>query len=148
MEDVVKQSPLLDYLIEENRRKTFKKWVFSKNNACNADKMAEAGFIFVGNRIDNDSVKCFLCNKALEGWEPTDDPWQEHLKHSPNCALAKLRKPMMQMTLNEFLDIRNALIESVISSYFDKYISEIDEKSNKCEKMVAELIKTNSFAST
>lgn len=31
---------------------------------------------------------CFLCNKALDGWEEGDDPVEEHLKHSPTCGWA------------------------------------------------------------
>lgn len=32
-----------------------------------------------------DSVRCFTCNKFLDGWEPNDDPLEEHKKHSKDC---------------------------------------------------------------
>lgn len=31
---------------------------------------------------------CFLCEKSLDGWEETDNPLEEHLKHSPTCGWA------------------------------------------------------------
>ncbi|KAJ8972432.1 hypothetical protein NQ314_000188 [Rhamnusium bicolor] len=93
MSEILKQArKSTDYLIEENRRKTFKKWVFPDKDMCNADKMAEAGFIFIGNKHDPDAVKCFFCNKSLDGWDSTDDPWEEHLKHAPKCSYAKITK--------------------------------------------------------
>ena len=35
-----------------------------------------------------DNVECFLCHKALDGWEEDDDPIAEHLTHSPDCGWA------------------------------------------------------------
>ncbi|KAK4144553.1 uncharacterized protein C8A04DRAFT_11443 [Dichotomopilus funicola] len=35
-----------------------------------------------------DNVVCFLCQKSLDGWEETDNPLEEHLKHSPTCGWA------------------------------------------------------------
>lgn len=31
---------------------------------------------------------CFLCERALDGWEEDDNPIAEHLKHSPDCGWA------------------------------------------------------------
>lgn len=28
-----------DFILEENRRKTFKKWIYSEKQVCNADKV-------------------------------------------------------------------------------------------------------------
>lgn len=50
--------------------------------------MAKAGFIFQPLPSNPDNVSCFLCNKALDGWEQDDNPLDEHLKHSPECGWA------------------------------------------------------------
>lgn len=50
--------------------------------------MAKAGFIFQPLPSNPDNVACFLCNKALDGWEEDDRPLEEHLKHSPECGWA------------------------------------------------------------
>ncbi|KAK3378728.1 hypothetical protein B0T24DRAFT_522023 [Lasiosphaeria ovina] len=47
-----------------------------------------AGFFFEPFPESPDNVVCFLCNKGLDGWEEDDNPLEEHLKHSPNCAWA------------------------------------------------------------
>lgn len=50
--------------------------------------MAKAGFVFQPLPSNPDNVACFLCNKALDGWEQDDSPLEEHLKHSPECGWA------------------------------------------------------------
>jgi hypothetical protein len=31
-----------------------------------------------------------MCHKNLDGWEPNDEPWNEHVKHQPTCPLVRL----------------------------------------------------------
>ncbi|KAJ4417488.1 hypothetical protein N0V82_006152 [Gnomoniopsis sp. IMI 355080] len=50
--------------------------------------MAKAGFVFTPLPSNPDNVTCFLCTKALDGWEQDDRPLEEHLKHSPECGWA------------------------------------------------------------
>ncbi|KAG5871583.1 hypothetical protein JTB14_017506 [Gonioctena quinquepunctata] len=131
----------LQYLSEENRRKTFKKWVFGAKEACNADKMAEAGFIFTGNKHEPDSAKCFFCNKALDGWDSTDDPWKEHLKHAPKCNFAKLQKQQDSITLEKFLNLRCELLRSVVDSCIDKVVDEAEQVADNCETFRLKVLK-------
>lgn len=57
--------------------------------------MAEAGFFW----CEDDAAACFLCGKQLDGWERTDNPWTEHMKHSPQCAFVKLGRPENDLTV-------------------------------------------------
>ncbi|KAL2140671.1 hypothetical protein VTI28DRAFT_3528 [Corynascus sepedonium] len=50
--------------------------------------LAKAGFFFEPHPKSPDNVVCFLCEKSLDGWEETDNPLEEHLKHSPTCGWA------------------------------------------------------------
>ncbi|KAK3324021.1 hypothetical protein B0T19DRAFT_219714 [Cercophora scortea] len=50
--------------------------------------LAKAGFFFEPFPGSPDNAVCFLCNKALDGWEEDDNPLEEHLKHSPTCGWA------------------------------------------------------------
>lgn len=50
--------------------------------------MARAGFYFQPWPDNPDNVVCFLCHKAMDGWEDGDDPLHEHLKHAPECGWA------------------------------------------------------------
>ncbi|KAK3905961.1 hypothetical protein C8A05DRAFT_30198 [Staphylotrichum tortipilum] len=50
--------------------------------------LAKAGFFFEPHPKSPDNVVCFLCHKSLDGWEESDNPVEEHLKHSPTCGWA------------------------------------------------------------
>ena len=39
-----------------------------------------------------DAVQCFSCKKGLFDWQPTDDPWLEHEKVSPQCHFLAEKK--------------------------------------------------------
>jgi Inhibitor of Apoptosis domain len=51
-------------------------------------QMASAGFFYNPGSDSRDNATCFLCRYNLDGWEQDDDPFQEHLKHSPRCGFA------------------------------------------------------------
>ncbi|XP_076183472.1 baculoviral IAP repeat containing deterin [Ptiloglossa arizonensis] len=75
------------------RLKTFDLWPFqSSDNSCNPEQMAAAGFFAIGGKSEPDLVECFICSKQLDGWDPDDNPWNEHIKHQPECAFVKSGK--------------------------------------------------------
>ena len=60
----------------ERRKNSFAKW--PPCMPFSPVEMSEAGFYYTGM---HDSVICFCCGKGLYGWEPQDNPWEEHEKH-------------------------------------------------------------------
>uniref|UniRef100_A0A8C6TT65 E3 ubiquitin-protein ligase XIAP n=1 Tax=Neogobius melanostomus TaxID=47308 RepID=A0A8C6TT65_9GOBI len=46
------------------------------------ERLAQAGFYSTGAA---DRVMCFYCGGGLKGWQPDEDPWEEHAKHYPGC---------------------------------------------------------------
>jgi len=65
----------------------FGNWMFLEEE-CNPIKMARAGFYACGGTEEPDLVRCVVCRKELEGWEPSDDPWEEHKSHARGkCSL-------------------------------------------------------------
>lgn len=42
-------------------------------------------FIFCKLLGNNDHVECFYCGVNLANWEPHNEPWEEHARHSPLC---------------------------------------------------------------
>ena len=58
------------------------------NKAPTAEAIALAGFHYKPQAVGSDNVVCYLCSRALDGWEPDDDPLEEHLKFSPDCGYA------------------------------------------------------------
>lgn len=53
------------------------------------DQMAQAGFYHEPNQTSHDRALCFTCNVCLVCWEPTDEPWSEHERHSPVCPFVR-----------------------------------------------------------
>ena len=54
----------------------------------NPEDLAAAGFIFAPSADEFDNVRCFICDKQLDGWTAEDEPLKEHLNHSKSCAWA------------------------------------------------------------
>lgn len=54
------------------------------------DSLAKAGFYYQPQGVGSDNTVCYLCQRALDGWEKDDDPVEEHLKHSSSCGWALL----------------------------------------------------------
>lgn len=51
-------------------------------------QLAHAGFYYHPYETNPDNTVCFLCRRALDGWEEEDNPVTEHLKHSSDCGWA------------------------------------------------------------
>uniref|UniRef100_A0A1I8G3L4 Baculoviral IAP repeat-containing protein 6 n=1 Tax=Macrostomum lignano TaxID=282301 RepID=A0A1I8G3L4_9PLAT len=72
---------------EANRRETFATWPHMHYKWALPEAMAAAGFYH--SPPDSDRALCFACIVCLVSWEPTDEPWSEHERHSPNCVFVK-----------------------------------------------------------
>ncbi|VDK62166.1 unnamed protein product [Onchocerca ochengi] len=70
---------------EAARRLTFQNWPHMEYRWALPYQMAEAGFYHQPNSAGDDRVLCFSCFVCLVCWEPSDEPWSEHERHSPKC---------------------------------------------------------------
>ena len=71
------------FVLEKDRRKSFKKWPKSKSDV-DLDALAEAGFFYTG---EEDHVRCFLCGDGLREWDESHVPWEDHALFSQTAAL-------------------------------------------------------------
>ncbi|CAH8438155.1 unnamed protein product [Heterobilharzia americana] len=71
---------------EAHRRLTFTHWPHMDYQWATPSALAEAGFYFPF-KSPPDRVLCFECLVSLASWEPTDEPWSEHIRHSPFCTM-------------------------------------------------------------
>ncbi|XP_012692569.2 baculoviral IAP repeat-containing protein 5a [Clupea harengus] len=90
----------------ETRLQTFNGWPFEEDCSCTPENMARAGFVHTPSGNSPDVAQCFFCLKELEGWEPEDDPMKEHKAHSPHCDFVALKKPVEELTVEEFLKLQ------------------------------------------
>lgn len=49
------------------------------------DKIVDAGFYYLPTQSDDDVAACMYCGLSLEGWEPKDDPIEEHRRRGNDC---------------------------------------------------------------
>ena len=68
--------------------------------------MAEAGFYHVGSESEPDLVRCYYCRRELDGWEPTDVPWDEHKRRE--CPFILLGKTPQDLTIEDTFDLEAA----------------------------------------
>ncbi|KAK2903903.1 hypothetical protein Q8A73_010560 [Channa argus] len=61
----------------------------SVHHPVNPERLARAGFYSTGI---GDMVLCFSCGGGLKGWQPEEDPWEEHAKHYPGCRFLLITK--------------------------------------------------------
>ncbi|KAH8847790.1 hypothetical protein MCOR27_001909 [Pyricularia oryzae] len=72
----------------EARKATFAgRWPYESKKAwkCKTKQLAEAGWIYTPTNESDDNTTCAYCQLALDGWEASDKPIDEHYKRSPDC---------------------------------------------------------------
>lgn len=107
--------PFKRYFAFAGRLRSFQElgWPY-QDGICSAERMAIAGFYKLN---EHDDVKCAFCLKELCGWEQGDDPWKEHLDHSPQCLFAKLGKQEQNLTVCELVLLaRHQLFSLLVSA--------------------------------
>ncbi|XP_015674381.1 baculoviral IAP repeat-containing protein 5 [Protobothrops mucrosquamatus] len=122
--------PALELYLKENRLATFSQWPFDSDCSCTAVRMADAGFIHCPVENASDVAQCFICFKELEGWEPDDDPMEEHRKHSPKCAFLALQKDICDLTVQEFMKLRKERMNNLIEKEVKQAIIEVEKYAN------------------
>lgn len=82
------------YRCEDERLKTFDNWPLEW---LDKRELANTGLFYTG---DGDTVQCYFCEIELSRWERDDDPFNEHIRFSPNCPLLR-RKHTNNVKLND-----------------------------------------------
>ncbi|KAL4871170.1 hypothetical protein BDV12DRAFT_31875 [Aspergillus spectabilis] len=55
--------------------------------------MVEGGWYFCPNEESADLASCAYCKLSLDGWEPKDNPFDEHYRRSSDCSFFVFAKP-------------------------------------------------------
>ncbi|KAL2869367.1 uncharacterized protein BJX67DRAFT_348231 [Aspergillus lucknowensis] len=91
METFAARLATFDLVLHRDRRSSSSKsvkpisWPHSRPSPA---ELAHAGFFYNPYETNPDNTTCFLCRRALDGWEEDDNPVTEHLKHTKNCGWA------------------------------------------------------------
>ncbi|KAJ9620227.1 hypothetical protein H2203_007992 [Taxawa tesnikishii (nom. ined.)] len=86
------RDPMSEDMIEARRATYATLWPHESKKGwkCKTQKMIEAGWSYDPGPEAEDGVTCFYCNLSLDGWEPKDNPMDEHAKRSPDCPFFAL----------------------------------------------------------
>ncbi|KAJ5332825.1 hypothetical protein MYU51_009001 [Penicillium brevicompactum] len=60
---------------------------------CQSEKMVEGGWYFCPTDESDDLASCAYCKLSLDGWEPKDDPFDEHYRRSSDCSFFVFAQP-------------------------------------------------------
>ncbi|KAI1133215.1 hypothetical protein F5Y10DRAFT_131483 [Nemania abortiva] len=52
---------------------------------CKTKQLVDAGWKYTPTIDSDDMATCTYCQLALDGWEPKDNPMDEHYRRSPDC---------------------------------------------------------------
>ncbi|NXE77368.1 BIRC5 protein, partial [Cochlearius cochlearius] len=126
------------YLVP-TRAATFPNWPFTEGCACTPERMAAAGFVHCPSENSPDVARCFFCFKELEGWEPDDDPLEEHKKHSAGCAFLSLRKDPTKLTLQEFLKLDKERMKTTIKKEISQKVTEVEDVAKSARREIEKL---------
>ena len=129
----------------EDRMKTFGSW--KKDNHMKKEHLAAAGFFYSGKA---DMVICYMCNVHLHQWEPTDEVFTEHARHSPHCPFVKSLKGqdfinrVVEHYLTDVIDKNDTLLEACQQEQLKikNSLKELEKKKKEKEEIL-EKIKEN-----
>lgn len=115
----LEMEPTIGHIWQLKRLKSLENWTMAKPSA---EDMAEAGFYCPNSDIP-ETVKCFSCFIELDGWEPTDKPWEEHKKRAltlnPPCKFIEIGKMESDFVVEDFLDILKSVILRTVNIKFE-----------------------------
>ncbi|MCJ1260825.1 hypothetical protein MMC22_000688 [Lobaria immixta] len=82
------ENPLDEKLLDARRMTFGSKWPHESKRGwiCKTQKMIESGWYYCPTAESDDYAKCSYCSLGLDGWEPKDNPYDEHRRRSPDCA--------------------------------------------------------------
>ena len=93
------------------------------------EALLDAGFY----HLKEDAVQCWGCSIVLDGWEPHDDPIEEHRKHSPDCPIFNL-SDRNNPTAEEILEIKVARFRTDILKNYIPYTLSKHQRRLQCSR--------------
>ncbi|CAN6655634.1 hypothetical protein TRVA0_028S00936 [Trichomonascus vanleenenianus] len=89
-------NPHCDKMVQA-RKTTFlmNNWPHDKKKGwfATSERLAKAGFYCNLEDKDSDLATCAYCELSLDGWEPKDDPVEEHRRRTPDCIFFTTPEP-------------------------------------------------------
>ncbi|CZR62163.1 uncharacterized protein PAC_12060 [Phialocephala subalpina] len=91
-EELSQQYPASSAMIEARKATFSDKWPHESKKGwkCKTKQMVDSGWKYTPTPESDDMATCVYCALALDGWEPSDKPMDEHFNRSSQCAFFTL----------------------------------------------------------
>ncbi|KAF8852420.1 BIR-domain-containing protein [Acephala macrosclerotiorum] len=91
-EELSQQYPASTTMVEARMATFSDKWPHEhkKGWKCKTKQMVDSGWKYTPTPESDDMATCVYCALALDGWEPSDKPLDEHFNRSSECAFFTL----------------------------------------------------------
>ncbi|KAM8829720.1 baculoviral IAP repeat-containing protein 5b [Synchiropus picturatus] len=113
---------------QDARLLTYEDWPFREGCRCTPEQMSRVGFIHCPSENEPDITRCFFCLLELEGWEPDDDPWQEHNKRSPDCGFLMNPKNLDQLSVRELFLMEKERLKNYIRKVSRAHLARLRDR--------------------
>jgi len=131
----------IEMIMSSARLKTFTNWPFTEDCSCLPERMAEAGFYCCGGDNEPDLVRCYFCRKELDGWEPGDDPWEEHVSHAKGrCAFVALGKRPKDLTVKDVYSLDPEKLGTIVRKMVEARAKEFRKQASEGRRQLIETL--------
>jgi len=122
-----------------NRLESFAQWPHVDCN-CTPEKLADAGWFMIGTANEPDLVKCYYCQREIDGWEPEDDPWEEHLRRSGDpCPFIKKGKKARELTVKDGLELEGDRLCYILKKKTEESNTRYREEAETVKQLIFEM---------
>ncbi|KAI0447660.1 hypothetical protein F4803DRAFT_499025 [Xylaria telfairii] len=85
--DYALDDPTSSQMIEARKATFGDRWPHDGKRGwkCKTKQLVDAGWKYTPTMESDDMATCTYCQLALDGWEPKDNPMDEHYRRSPEC---------------------------------------------------------------
>ncbi|KAH9361922.1 hypothetical protein HPB48_003669 [Haemaphysalis longicornis] len=123
----------LEMDLVEHRLASFSQWPLTGNCKCTPERMAEAGFYHCPTDNEPDLVRCYVCFKELDGWEPDDDPFKEHSR-ATDCAFVQLGKKEHEMTRLDYITLQREGAKNRARKLYEVRVTQLDRAKREAKR--------------
>ena len=103
-------------------------------------QLADAGWFMIGSSKEPDLVRCYYCRRELDGWEPEDDPWQEHLRRSGDpCPFIKKGKKGRELTVKDGLELEAERACYILKKKTEDSNARYRDEAEKIKQLIVEM---------
>ena len=94
----------------------------------------------IGSSKEPDLVKCYYCQREIDGWEAEDDPWEEHLRRSGDpCPFIKKGKKARELTVKDGLELEAERLCYILKKKTEESNTKYREEAEHVKQAIFEM---------